>query len=242
MKSNSPPFFKVSYVGLPVGDDLSRACPVIYRSSHFKEPYYIELYDADSSTLIEKTELIDLDIWEGPYQYYIKWKVLIYNHKKKLILSETLELEGKVVFVSMSNALGDTIAWIPYIEEFRKKHKCIIICSCKFQDLFIDSYPDIVFINSEANPKNIYAQYKLGVAWDGNPVVSPTPFFNIALQKQGADILGLEYKEISPKISVKEYIGNDLPEKYICLSEYSSYGLSGFDKEEWQKIVDSFIK
>ena len=35
--------------------------------------------------------------------------------------------------------------------------------------------------------------------------------FNIALQKQGADILGLEYKEISPQITIKEYMGNDLP-------------------------------
>ena len=30
-----------------------------------------------------------------------------------------------------SKAIGDTLAWFPYVEEFRKKHECEVVVSTK---------------------------------------------------------------------------------------------------------------
>jgi len=36
--------------------------------------------------------------------------------------------EGKRVYIAMdSKALGDSLAWIPYVQEFKKQHKCEVI-------------------------------------------------------------------------------------------------------------------
>ena len=41
------------------------------------------------------------------------------------LLIPYLHKENKKVYIHFaSNAIGDTLAWFPYAEEFGKKHKC----------------------------------------------------------------------------------------------------------------------
>jgi hypothetical protein len=56
-----------------------------------------------------------------------------------------LDLEGKKVFIAIdSRSLGDNLAWIPYVEEFRNKHNCTVVCST-FWNKILD-YPEIEFV------------------------------------------------------------------------------------------------
>ena len=58
-------------------------------------------------------------------------------------------IKNKVVYVSLNTrALGDTLAWFPYVEEFRIKHGCFVRCLFKnseYISLFKDNYPSIEF-------------------------------------------------------------------------------------------------
>ena len=54
--------------------------------------------------------------------YYIPWIIKV-NGK----IVHQLDLENKDVVISLdSKSIGDTLAWVPQILEFVKRHKCKI--------------------------------------------------------------------------------------------------------------------
>ncbi|PIV84052.1 MAG: autotransporter strand-loop-strand O-heptosyltransferase, partial [Candidatus Moranbacteria bacterium CG17_big_fil_post_rev_8_21_14_2_50_44_12] len=65
-----------------------------------------------------------------------------------------------VIIAMGSKALGDTIAWIPYVEEFRKKHNCNVYCSTWWNNVL--DYPDIHFIKPGDAVNDVYASYEVG--------------------------------------------------------------------------------
>ena len=70
-----------------------------------------------------------------------------------------------------SKSLGDSLAWIPYVEEFRIKNKCHVICSTFKNDLFKGQYPEIEFVEPGVGVNNIYGLYRLGLFYDDNRTI-----------------------------------------------------------------------
>lgn len=103
-----------------------------------------------------------------------------------------------------SKSLGDTIAWMPYAEEFRKKHNCKVILSTFWNHLFEKEYPEIEFIGQGKVVYNIKEQYNIGWYFPWESSRNPNDFRTIPLQQTASDILGLEYKEIKPKITIPQ--------------------------------------
>jgi autotransporter strand-loop-strand O-heptosyltransferase len=143
---------------------------------------------------------------------------------------------NSVFIVFESSSLGDTIAWMPYCEEFRKKHNCHVIVSSFINSMFEDQYPKIEFVTRDTVVLNIKALYRLGWFYDYNkePVLPST----IPLQKSAANILGLDYKEIHSRIyfDPKE---RPYPEKYICIAPSSTAGCKLWNNPTgWQEVVN----
>lgn len=54
------------------------------------------------------------------YKSYIEWRVEIWEDNNK-IYNYTLDLKDQRVYIHLeSKSVGDTLAWFPYVEEFRK--------------------------------------------------------------------------------------------------------------------------
>lgn len=165
-------------------------------------------------------------------QYYHPWNVRVWQDGE-LIYGETLNLEGKRVYIAFeSKSLGDTIAWMAYVEEFRKKHKCKIICSTFWNQLF--DYPEIEFIEPGTVVQDIYALYRIG--YFDNKDKCPVHPVTIPLQKVAAVILGLDYVELAPKLSYEPKV----PEisKYVTISTNSTSGLKFWGKSQWQELIN----
>ena len=161
-------------------------------------------------------------------KYFIDYQIRIKDTAGKydeIIYNMDLN-SNRVVIRFESKALGDTLAWIPYVEEFRKKHNCTVFCSTFHNYLFEEQYPDINFINpKDDTPFNIYAKYHIGWFRDNNDNIDlnrhPTNVVNQPLQKTASDILGLEFKEIRP--TIKSYtFDKPLPVKYFTFSIQST--------------------
>ena len=176
-------------------------------------------------------------------QWYTDWRITVYKGKEK-IYTEDLDLTGKIVFIKCdAKALGDNIAWIPYLEEFRIKHNCIVIGSTFFNFLFAEEYPNIIFIDPwtiegkiDDRLKNVYAQYYIGTLKPDNYVYSPRPYGKIKMQETPSDILGLEYKEIKAKIKKP----NVIKTRSVCISEKGSSPVKEWNGN-WQIIVDYLV-
>ena len=174
-------------------------------------------------------------------QWFTEWIIIIEDENGVPAFHEYFNPKGKKVFIKMdSYALGDNIAWMPYVEEFRKKHECTVICSTFYNNLFIDSYPEIIFAKPNTQIDNVYVQYYIGASDDDNPYYSPVKFSKVPLQIVATDILGLDRHEIRPDLSILcKHLHPKIDGDYVTLSEYGSSDIKKWKAEDgWQKVVD----
>ena len=199
--------------------------------------FNIKLFD-EKSLVYENN--IKINSWvKLNREYYTKWKTEV-RENNNLIYENVLDLEDKRVYISFgSKSLGDTLAWIPYCEEFRLKHNCKLIVSTFMNYLFKTQYPEIEFVEPGEVVLNIHAQYRLGWFYnkDGelNSNIHKTDIKTQPLQKTATDILGLDYKEIRPNLNLP----NVEKKKKVGIGFHSTAQAKYWNnKSGWQEVVD----
>jgi len=211
--------------------------PYLELKGDSKSKFKIQFFDEKGVIHYENT--LPVNSWvKLNRQYFTKWRTKIYEDKT-LVLDRTLNYEGQRVFISFdSKSLGDSVSWIPYCLEFKKKHKCDVIVSTFWNKLFKNVYPELEFVDPGTVVHNIHGMYKLGWFWnkDREPEVPNT----IPLQKAATNILGLDYTEIKPRIdyhiSQKPYEG-----KYVTIATNSTAGCKFWTKEGWQGLINYLV-
>ena len=203
--------------------------------------YTIKCFDQKTNELIHE-DTIKNNMWTSPnLKYFVDWKVEVLEYGN-IIHEEVLNLKNKRVVIDFkSKSIGDTIAWFPYVEEFRKKHKCQVICSTFHNDWFKSKYPKIVFSQPGTSHLSIYAIYNIGWFYSENNKIdndkNPHDVLLHPLQKSASDILGLNYKEIKPKI--KSLPKSPIKEKYVTISIQSTAQCKYWNHPTgWQQVVD----
>ena len=137
-----------------------------------------------------------------------------------------------------SYALGDSIAWMPYVEKYRQDTDKVVLVSTFFNEIFAPVYPKIIFCQPNNLLDNIERKY-IGVNVDGRTGVG-IPHMEwrmIPLQRVASDLLGMAYVPIQPKVYVPDI---EIPYKnYICISEHTSRKNKYWHfPNGWQDIVD----
>ena len=200
--------------------------------------FLIKMFDGNDNLIYSNT--LSINSWVKLNRgYYTDWKTKVWENGE-LIYEDTINLKGKRVYISFgSKSLGDTMAWVPYVEEFRKKHNCKLIVSTFMNSLFVDQYPDIEFAEPGDVVMNIHAQYRLGWFYNEDGTVDynmvPNDYKKQPLQKTATDILGLEYTEIRPKLKLP-----NVPKKKKVGIGFHSTAQSKYwnNPDGWQKVVD----
>lgn len=196
--------------------------------------FLVRFYDEKGSIVYENT--LKSNCWvKLNRQYYTRYTAKVWQDDE-LIYSNTLDLEGKRVFISIdSKALGDTLAWIGYCLEFKKKHNCEVVVST-FWNKILD-YPELELVEP-GHVTGCFALYSLGWHWDSNkePVLCNT----IPLQQSASNILGLDYYEVKPRL--KYDIGENVYGKYVTIATNSTAGLKFWLKNSWQVVIDFLVE
>lgn len=174
-------------------------------------------------------------------QYFIPWRIIAENDEDRF--EYDLDFTGQRVLITFeSSALGDTLAWIPYVEEFRKKWNCQVFCSTFWNNLFENSYTDINFIKPGQSVPNVLGVYRVGWFYDGEEVRITHHKSNFRLQpmqKTATDILGLDFREIKPKLTLNTEIKR---EKIITIGIHGTAQTKYWNNPDgWQKITNHFI-
>lgn len=219
--------FKTHYVGNPffeiTGND----------DSDFNVSYYVKdelFYSSD----IKTNMWVSLD-----KKYFQDYKIEVLKNGE-LVYNEQINFENKRVLIGFeSSSLGDTIAWIPYVDEFRKKHNCTIIVATFWNYLFEKSYPNLTFVKPGVSINNLHGMYSLGWFYDYN--LEPELPNTIPLQKTATNILGLDFKEIKPII---DFTPKEKPykNKYVTIAPQSTSGLKYWNNENgWDEVVSFLI-
>jgi autotransporter strand-loop-strand O-heptosyltransferase len=205
--------------------------------------YDVQFINKKTGEVVFSAEL-QKNHWAKPnIKYYVDWKIVVRNKTTNEIIEHDLNLEGGLVLVSFeSKSLGDTLAWIPYVDEFRKRHNCKVICSTFMNDLFRNVYPDIEFVKPGESIGNLRALYRVGIFYNQNNDIDynmhPNNPTEIPLQKVCSDILGLPFTEIKPRI---EESSIDTPEKtnQVAIAIHSTAQTKYWNNPlGWQTIVN----
>lgn len=215
--------------------------PFVEISGNSDDIFHVELIEKEK---VIHTSNIRCNMWTKAFRaYYTDWRVRITNTvTSDIVYDRKIDLEGKRVYICLeSKSLGDTLAWFPYAEEFRKKHKCHVIISTFLNSLFVEQYPNLEFIEPGQPVQNIFAQYRVGWFYkDGmfDSNLNPMDFKKWPLQKTASDILGLDYKEVRPKLKLNK---NKIPKKVGIGFHSTTQAKYWNNPDGWQKVVDYLI-
>jgi autotransporter strand-loop-strand O-heptosyltransferase len=205
------------------------------KGSSFKK-YNVEFW-SDDNLIYQST--LGVNMWSKlTVQYFKNYTCKIYDGDD-IVYEHIMNLKNKRVYIAFeSKSLGDTLAWIPKCDEFIKKHECELIVSTFMNELFVDQYPNIKFVNPGQSVHDIYAMYSLGWFYDGDNVnftMNPRDFRTIPLQQTASDILGLHYNEVRPKLNLP-----NLPKKKkVGIGIHSTSQAKYWNNPSgWQEVVD----
>jgi FkbM family methyltransferase len=178
------------------------------------DEFYCEFIDKSTNKVVFSTTLKSHHWSRVNKKYFIDWNVKVYQHNK-LIYDYHFNCEGKRVFIVLdSKSLGDTLAWFPMVDEFRKKHNCHVVVSTFHNDWFIEQYPELEFVEPGSTCENLYAMYNLGWFYfeggdEADLSKNVSDFKKIPLQQSASDILGLPPVEVRPKLKTYRNIANN---------------------------------
>lgn len=213
-----------------------------------KNEYKVEFIDEKSGNIVH-TSKISSNMWtKCSVKYCCDWKIIVTPDDPS---EETTIIKfnpaGQRVYISLdSKSLGDTLAWFPMVEEFRKKWNCKVICSTFRNEFFKTTYPEIEFVNPGSSVDNIYAMFNIGWYYfeNGTMDLSKTPndFRMIPLQQTASDVLGLDYREVVPKLD-KSNVTRQIEGKYVCIAPHASALAKYWNRPGgWQNVVDRLIE
>jgi autotransporter strand-loop-strand O-heptosyltransferase len=209
--------------------------------------YNVKFINQDNDYIYYETNLKNNHWASASPEYFINWKIVVEDSNKNIVYEHLYNAKDKRVFISLeSKAIGDTLAWFPYIKEFQNKHKCQVIVSTFHNSFFKDQYPELIFTNKGSVVHNLYAQYNIGWFYDENSKINysknPINFRLNTLQKASSSILGLNYKEIKPKLSFKN-TGSTIKHKYVVIAPHGSAHAKYWNYPGgWQIIINHLNK
>jgi len=210
-----------------------------------KKDYRVIMTDMDSGNVIHNA-IIQNNMWTRTnVRYFVRWHIQVYDlSTNELVFEHKYNPKNQRVYIHIdSAAIGDTLAWFPYALEFKKKWDCEVVVSTFKNEWFQNLYPELEFISPGSEVNNLYAKY--GIGWyyneDHTPDLNHVPrdFKPFSLQQTATDILGLEYKEIKPKLEYPDLL-RPIEEKYVVIAPHASaHAKYWMYPGGWQKIIDN---
>lgn len=234
---------------------------------------YLEILgDNDDNEYL--VEFIDLNTNKIEYSTKIKvnyWSQLSNIQGMNILIRVTLDNQiiferrqdykfNRVYIKFGSNALGDAVAWIPYVEEYRTLNNVEVICYTEYKYLFDKVYPEIKFTNiSDSNYINdVDKKFKIDYGpelylinnthspeeWKKenkkyDNCVKEFDYRKYSLQSIAAIILGLPETEIVPKINIPEDNGPKIKGKYVVVAIQSTAQLKYWNNPYgWERLFD----
>ncbi len=213
-----------------------------YKSDNDGE-FRVDFVDQDTG-IVEHSYRINIgEKLKVDHIYFINWNLKFYKNEN-FVMEKKFNCRDKRVYIAIeSDLLGDSLAWIPYLDAFRKKHRCKVIASTFHNDLFKSQYKHIEFIEPGVTVHDLYAMYRVGLFYKNNEVDlkrNPTDFKKISLQQAASDILGLPAIEIKPKLNLHKKIKK---EKLITIALHGSMQTKYWNNETgWQEVVDYVVQ
>lgn len=160
--------------------------------------YIIQFIDGDTNSVVYSVSASTNSISRVLRDWYTNWNIVITNSDKEIICDYKLFLGGKKVIMQMDEKASrdDVVEWLHYVDKFRMKHNCEIICATLFKESLRDKFRNIVFVEQDFSTVDIKVGYKIGRFNDVVDVyLHKEDISQIPVGKIASNILGIEFEE-----------------------------------------------
>ncbi|NOT84838.1 MAG: autotransporter strand-loop-strand O-heptosyltransferase [Methylococcaceae bacterium] len=212
------------------------------------EAYLVKFIDSRYNKVIHQAEISNNSWVRTARQYFTPWTIKVYRIKDhSLLFTHHYNCQQQRVYIALeSKALGDTLAWLHSLEAFRLKHDCQLICSTFMNALFKTQYPEIQFVEPGETVHNLYAMYRIGWFYLENGEIDLNKnVYNFRLQALGetaADILGLPYLPVRPRIQAAD-LGKPMTDDYVCIAVHSTAQAKYWNNPTgWTEVVQYLLQ
>ena len=204
-----------------------------------RQEYFVEFIDSKTNDVIHSSHIKN-NMWTScGRKYYTEWVIKV-NGK----VVDEFNPKGKTILIGLdSKSLGDTLAWSPYVVDFKKKHNCNVIFSTFHNNWFegLEEYKDIKFVHPGFK-SDCYASYSIGWFRDDNGGwgkydMYPNQVNLVPLQQTATDILGLDYVERNYGVNFN--IGDrPIENKYVVFGPQATAGCKEWVYDNWVKLSE----
>lgn len=187
--------------------------------------YRVSFQDTETGVILYNAQTKPGVFVTSVKKFFIRFRLDIYaKDGTEPIFTHEYDAAGKEVMVQLPvGTIGDSIGWFSYVERFRQKHNCTLICVMTpwISDLVRDQYPEIKFIApDETEQYRPYACYYMGLFFRGNVDNQPIDFRYIGLHRTAGYILGVSPDDIPPRFKLDA--PRQIEEPYVCIAAQSS--------------------
>ena len=221
--------------------------------------YFVEFIDENSGN-IEYSTTIKVNYWSKINTSIDKNITIKVVSNNQVVFERNQNYKFNKVYVTIgSKSLGDNIAWMPCVEEYRKAYNVNIVLFTHYNYLFDKAYPEIEFTDiSDSNYVNdVDKKFRIDYGPElylFNNILSPeswklsnekydnaVKYFDyrtISLQAIANVILGLPNIEIVPKVSIPDD-GTKIKGKYVVVAIQSTSQLKYWNNPfGWERLFD----
>ena len=198
--------------------------------------FHVRISDYDSG-MVFFDEDVQEKILISAEKFYIHWQIDIWLDEQQ-VFSHIFDPTGQqVFFVFMSQALGDNLAFWPYIQAYQETFHGIVTCyvSDYLRPLLQQIYPQMEF--REKLAEDTYATYYF-TSGVGNALNLPLDGRAVPLSHIGRWTLGLHAStDCRGMIPVRSK--RKIQERYVCIGVQASSTRKGWlNPEGWEQVID----
>ena len=173
-------------------------------------------------------------------KYFIRWSVEVFHDDKK-IFAHALDLENQPVLVvfDKGSGLGDKLAFLPYLNELQKVHRCKVsaLLTPELKEFVAHVYPQVEQVDA-INFDNYATFYPMMTFGDFQTV--PAELRNEPLERIGGAIFGIDSVPLKPTFKPTAPPVTDAP--YVCIAVQSAAARKGWLYPNGWNIVVDYLK
>ncbi|MBW3020073.1 autotransporter strand-loop-strand O-heptosyltransferase [Candidatus Woesearchaeota archaeon] len=221
---------------------------------------YIVEFINENNGKVEYSDTLKVNYWARLDNTSDKNITIRITSNNKIVFERNQNKKYNRVYVLIgSDALGDIIAWVPCVEEYRKTYNVDVVLYTKHKYLFDKAYSDIIFTDI-SNPdyiNDVDKKFRIDYGpelyilndkltpehWvDNNKkydnAVESFDYRTISLQSIAKVVLGLPLTEVIPKINIPDSKPK-IRGKYVVVAIQSTAQLKYWNNPfGWERVFD----
>ncbi|GEM_PF-1452959 len=206
--------------------------------------FKLRVYDLDSAMLLEEHFHKSGEFYVGTNKFYVRYRLEVYLNDE-LVFDANYDCQDQRVYIVIPDGgLGDNLAWLPYIEQFRimRKAKVTAVLGEWMIRLSGKLYPGLEYIALATKPtlKDAYAIYFCGIFEADRKPWRPVEHQLLGMQQAVAQILGLPLENL--KCRLPRGSARPVKEPYVCISTMATNPTKYWNYPDGWNILIRWLK